>query len=129
MACSKTKDLDQVADLHDGIIISPQLDFFGGFSAYRSDSSAESILRLRSSEELFSGILQSDGIVLFDASGSLIAYRVFYRPTVTSSTHAPVPAGGARRRAFEGLKSLVGTALSAVLFRSQDGLTIIHGGD
>jgi hypothetical protein len=34
--------------------------------------------------------------------------------------------GGARRRAFEGLKKLGKEHLLAVLFRSQDGTTIHH---
>jgi hypothetical protein len=57
----------------------------------------------------------------------IIAYRVFYRPPQTAGSVASNVTGGARRRAFEGIKTLVGTQLSSVLFRSQDGLTIYHG--
>jgi hypothetical protein len=117
-----------MGDMKDGVEIVPKLDFLAAYSTYRSDNSAESILRLQSAEELFKGILECDGIVVFDTAGCLVAYRVFYRPTHPGTPGMPAPTGGARRRAFEGAKTMVGTTLISVLFRSQDGLTIREGG-
>lgn len=128
LVCASNPVLSAMGDMKDGVEILPKLDFFSAYSAYRSDSSAESILRLQSAEELFAGVLQCDGIVVFDTEGCLVAYRVFYRPTQPDTGTTPVPIGGARRRAFEGAKSMVGTNLISVLFRSQDGLTIREGG-
>ncbi len=128
LACAIGPDLDSVSEFRDGIVIAPHLDFLSAYEAYRSDASAESILRMQSAEELFGGVLQSDGIVVLDTKARLLAYRVFYRPALTE--FGPnVPVGGARRRAFEGAKAMVGTALASLLFRSQDGLTIREGVD
>lgn len=129
LTCSPQKALKDITDLQDGIVIAPKLDFYAAYSAYRTDGTAESILRLKSAEELLGGILQSDGIVLFDSLGSLIAYRIFFRPSSPPASGPTIPTGGARRRAFDGVKKMVGDALSAALFRSQDGLTIVEGGE
>jgi hypothetical protein len=42
-------------------------------------------------------------------------------------TPAPRVTGGARRRAFEGVATLVGSHLKSALFRSQDGHTVFSG--
>jgi hypothetical protein len=128
LVCATEPVLSNMGDMKDGIEIVPKLDFFAAFSTFRSDGSAESILRLQSAEELFSGILQCDGIVVFDTTGCLVAYRVFYRPSQPGPVGSAAPAGGARRRAFEGAKTMIGSTLTSVLFRSQDGLTIREGG-
>ncbi len=54
---------------------------------------------------------------------------MFFRAIATEGEGAVQIVGGARRRAFEGLKGLVGNQLSSILFRSQDGQTIHFGGD
>ncbi len=128
LACAANPSLSEMGDMKDGIEISPKLDFLSVYSEYRSDNTAGSILRLQSTEELFEGILLCDGIVVFNTTGCLVAYRVFYRPTQPGMPEAPTAICGARRRAFEGAKTMIGTALVSVLFRSRDGLTIREGG-
>jgi hypothetical protein len=128
LVCAANPILSEMGDMKDGVAITPKLDFYAAYSTFGSDNTAESILRLQSAEELFSGILQCDGIVVFDTSGCLVAYRVFYRPTQPEIPGATPPTGGARTRAFEGVKTMVGTVLVSALFRSQDGLTIKEGG-
>jgi hypothetical protein len=129
LICAETPCLSNMDDLKDGIELSPKLDFFAAYRAYSSDNNAESILRLQSAEDLLSGILQSDGIVIFDTTACVVAYRVFYRPSHPETPGAPTPTGGARRRAFDGVRAMVGTSLVSALFRSQDGLTILAGGE
>jgi hypothetical protein len=126
--CTEKKSIIEMEELKDGIELQPKLDFFSAYSNYRTDGTADSILRLQSAEELFIGILQCDGIVVFDTKGSLIAYRVFYRTNQSDSYGSSAPVGGARRRAFEGTKAMVCGILKSSLFRSQDGLTIREGG-
>src|SRR3712207_7413730 len=58
---------------------------------------------------------------------TLFPYTTLFRSTSAVATVAVV--GGARRRAFEGLKTLTGSHLSGLLFRSQDGATAFKGVD
>ncbi|MGH9533416.1 MAG: hypothetical protein ACRD2E_01005 [Terriglobales bacterium] len=127
LACAPDTDLKGLNEFRDGIVIDPGLDFFGAYDAYRSDQSAESILTMQSAEELLGGILRSDGIVVFDTRARLLAYRVFFGAARVAGPAAGALVGGARRRAFEGARAMVGPKLAALLFRSQDGLTIREG--
>jgi hypothetical protein len=122
--CMPSENLGKLAELKDGISLTPKLDFFAAFTEYQQSSSAESLMKLQSCEKLLSGLVMCDGTVVFDHCGSVIAYRVFYRPSSPRSKEAEISDGGARRRAFEGIKKLLGEELTSALFRSQDGLTI-----
>jgi len=126
LICGRNLDLSQVPELKDAVPVEPKLDFRAAFMEYDESKSAGSMLNLQRCEELLQGFLRCDGIVVFDAHGCITAYRVFYRHHAGA---APIPAvdGGARRRAFEGIRMLVGPHLLAALFRSQDGLTLHHG--
>lgn len=126
LLCSDGMDLGQVNELKDAIPVSPALDFYAAFSEFEAANTAGSILTLQRCEELLHGFLRCDGMILFDTAGKVTAYRVFYRPQGNSPATVDV-IGGARRRAFEGVKSLVGERIVSVLFRSQDGLTLYHG--
>jgi hypothetical protein len=70
--------------------------------------------------QLIRRMMVMDGITVFGPDGTVRAYSCFIREP------APTPAGafvlgGARRRAYELLRSQLGTALIACLYRSQDG--------
>lgn len=130
LVCGTSRPIKSIKGMSDAVLIDPPLDIHAAFSSYRSISSSESILELQRTEALLIGMLQSDGIVVFSEEGTVIAYRVFYKDTrskkgATKSAEAPI--GGARRRAFEGVKALVGTDIKSALFRSQDGITIYQG--
>ena len=127
LACSRDLVLENAPDMSDAVPVQPPIDFYAAFCEYHSVGSAESILALQRCEELFRGFLRCDGIIVFDAAARVTAYRVFYRPQAEVASEAKKVIGGARRRAFEGIKDLVGENLISVLFRSQDGLTIHHG--
>lgn len=114
------------AEIRDCIILDPPVDFHLAFQNFRGARGSADLARLQACYGLIQGLLRSDGMVLFDKSGRVVGYRAFYRPAEANSTSTAV-VGGARRRAFEGAKSLVGQGLHALLFRSQDGLTLYHG--
>lgn len=113
--------------LQDSIVLAPFLDFHGAFKEYRESESASAYLRLQMSEDLLTGFLRSDGIVIFDDAGRVTAYRGFYRASEPILSGGDKVVGGARRRAFEGVCSLIGLKIKGTLFRSQDGLTLYRG--
>jgi hypothetical protein len=127
LACATTIDLNEIKELQDFIGVNPPLKMYDAFVGYYTTGTAESILALQRCEELLHGFLRCDGIIVMGCHAQVIAYRVFYRGSTQPSTNLPVAVGGARRRAYEGIKSLAGKHLSSILFRSQDGLTLQHG--
>jgi hypothetical protein len=129
LICAKDLDLPNISGISDSVLVQPMLDLYAAFADYHATNTAESILTLQRCEELLRGFLRCDGIVVFDSASRVIAYRAFYRPTGESADNSRGVIGGARRRAFEGIKSLVGNGIASVLFRSQDGLTLHHGSD
>lgn len=126
LLCSKSDKLLNLKELKDAVSVTPLLDFQAAFAEFQASNSADAILTLQRCEDLLQGFLRCDGMIAFDTAGRVIAYRVFYKPSKNRPLVADV-VGGARRRAFEGVKALIGDHLSSVLFRSQDGLTIQCG--
>jgi hypothetical protein len=126
LVCAEDLDLPTIPEMQDAVPVLPMLDFHAAFAEYQTAGSAGSILNLQRCEELLQGLLRCDGLVVFDTIGRVTAYRVFFRPTSKPGGEQAV-VGGARLRAYEGLKPLVGKQLVSVLFRSQDGLTLHHG--
>jgi hypothetical protein len=130
LACGNDLTLSALNELKDAVPVAPAIDFHSAFEEFQSSGpagSAGSILTLQRSEELLQGFLRCDGIVLFDSLGRVTAYRVFFRSSEQGASTGNAVVGGARRRAFEGLRSLLGDRLTSVLFRSQDGLTLEYG--
>lgn len=129
LVCS-ANDVTTVPGMSDAVRLTPPIDVLNTFEQFRSVGTADSLLELQRIEGLLRGLFQSDGIVVFNDTGQVTAYRVFYRPSVAASTSVAGGtgvSGGARRRAFEGLRTLVGTELISALFRSQDGHTTYVG--
>lgn len=70
--------------------------------------------------QLIRRMTMMDGIAVFGPDGTVRAYGCFLRePGALIKTNHP--RGGARRRAYEVLRSRVGDGLCAALYRSQDG--------
>jgi hypothetical protein len=67
-------------------------------------------------------MISSDGVVIFGTNGTLLAYRVFLKPTDDEKKILP-DKGGGRRRTYALMLSRMDHALKAALFRSQDGDT------
>lgn len=125
-----TSDIVNVEGMEDAVALSPPIDVLSSFEAFRRANSADALLELQRIESLLHGLLQSDGIVVFNQAGQVTAYRVFYRPPASTNGVTEIKqsvSGGARRRAFEGVRTLVGPALISALFRSQDGHTMYAG--
>lgn len=80
---------------------------------------AASVSRLQAGSELLAGFIGSDGITVFNDAGYVLGYRAF----IQSENGGKPTDGGARSRAYESMKALVGTDLTAAFFRSQDGRT------
>lgn len=130
LLCGEKEKLLVSDGISDCIPLDPGLNFFESFKSYKQGKFADDVSRLKSLESLLAGLVSSDGMVAFDTAGNVFAYRLFYRPPQDAepAPDAP-PVGGARRRAFEGIKTLIGGGIEATLFRSQDGLTIYGGVD
>lgn len=128
LACGNELDFDAANELKDAVHVEPQIDFFSAFSEFKATNSADAILSLQRCEELMKGFLRCDGIIVMDGLGRVSAYRVFFKPADAADDADGQVVGGARRRAFEGLKPLVGNQLDCILFRSQDGQTLYYGG-
>ena len=106
--------------LSDVVCIEPAFHLYERFKQHMEEGkSALSVSRLQAASELVSGFISSDGITVFDDAGSVRGYRAF----VHSNTGGKPVSGGARSRAFEAMKSVIGKDLLAAFFRSQDGRT------
>ncbi|MAD76742.1 MAG: hypothetical protein CML20_18470 [Rheinheimera sp.] len=104
----------------DGVILEDPIDF----SNLVLDLKKERIdpNHLESKGHLLTGMLNSDGIVLFDNKGRLLGYNCFVK--VSNKTNL---IGGARKRAFASMKSKIGRGLLATFIQSQDGWTDFEG--
>lgn len=124
LICADGLNFETTSALKDAVCIRPSVDFLSAFREYKAEDSAESILSLLRCEELLKGFLRCDGMIVFNSKGCISAYRVFYKPSDEVKEKTKIVLGGARRRAFEGMKSFVGVEVVSLLFRSQDGETI-----
>lgn len=104
----------------DGVILEDPIDF----SNLVLDLKKERIdpNHLESKGHLLTGMLNSDGIVLFDNKGRLLGYNCFVK--VSNKTNL---IGGARKRAFASMKNKIGRGLLATFIQSQDGWTDFEG--
>lgn len=104
--------------MSDGIILQPPIDFSKLVKSLLQSKSSEDAGELTSKSALIKGMLNSDGIVIFDTRARLLGYNCFVRVA-----RDPTVIGGARRRAFGALQSKVGHGLTAAFMQSQDGAT------
>lgn len=80
--------------------------------------------RLTGVSSLLKGMLNSDGIILFNNRAQLLGFNYFVRTRVTG-----VENGGARRRAFSALTERLGKELCGVFIQSQDGWSDFRGNE
>jgi hypothetical protein len=110
------------AGLKDGVWPNPPIDFFALYSGATTSKSADALADLNGAESLLSGMMNSDGVLVFSAGGKLLAYRVFL--SASGEEKAVIPeVGGGRRRTYELMKLRLGNSFQSVFFRSQDGET------
>lgn len=112
----------------DGVILSTPIDLADAIADYQRTSAAESLARLLSYSNLLDGMLSADGITILGPDGKVRGYNLFVRTSAQENAAPSTMIGGARRRAFGVLQSLVDQHhLSAALFRSADGGAQFHG--
>lgn len=77
---------------------------------------------LESKGYLLKGMLNSDGIILFDNKSRLLGYNCFVKVDNSETV-----IGGARKRAFACVRAKIGNGVCAVFMQSQDGWTDFKG--
>lgn len=105
---------------NDGVILRSPIDFGSLVEQLITKRTTESAIS--SKGYLLKGMLNSDGVLLFDNQARLLGYNCF----VKISKKAEV-IGGARKRAFSTLKENVGRGLCGVFMQSQDGWSDFEG--
>jgi len=105
---------------NDGVIFENPINFSRLVYNFKKDNIEAS--HLDSKGYLLKGMLNSDGIILFDNKGCLLGYNCFVKVNNKDNI-----IGGARKRAFASLKTKIGHGLSAVFMQSQDGWTDFKG--
>jgi hypothetical protein len=115
--------------LRDGVLITPLLDVTGKIGAMRQPPRRDlcaNDTQLRAAAALIRGMLGTDGVTVLRSDGSVMAYNVFVK--VSKKSGGMMPAfGGARRRAFHHLCTLIGGDLRSAFFLSQDGHAEFRG--
>jgi hypothetical protein len=120
IAVVPANDAEFPVTLADIVRLNPPFHLYSRYQAHIDEGmTAASVSRLQAASELVSGFIGSDGITVFNDAGYVLGYRAF----IHSDNGGKPMAGGARSRAYESMKSLVGTDLTAAFFRSQDGRT------
>jgi hypothetical protein len=104
----------------DGVLLEAPIDFTELVVQVKSGSIDPAVLANKSA--LLRGMLNSDGITLFDNRGRLLAYNCFVKVKQVRGV-----TGGARSRAFAALTDRIGRGLTAVFVRSQDGRAEFKG--
>lgn len=107
---------------HDGVILHQPIDFYKLVGQLRKGEIDSTVLSNKGA--LLRGMLNSDGIILFDERGRLLGYNFFVKVK-----HEVGVVGGARRRAYAALAAKIGSGLSAAYMQSQDGWSEFQGAD
>lgn len=97
----------------DGIILETPLDF--NRLVINAMGSSEEVSTLDSTGGLIQGILNTDGITVFDTRGKLIGYNCFVKNKQEGNI-----IGGARKRTFETLCKRLRRGIVSVFMQSQD---------
>jgi hypothetical protein len=112
--------------LNDGTWIQPAIDLSRKYYEAVNEKSAIALANLQAAESILRGMINSDGVVVFGSSGTILAFRVFMKANECERGMLPEKGGG-RRRTYELMKVRTGDTLRAALFRSQDGETQCEG--
>lgn len=106
--------------LQDGSILDSPLDFPAILTEFQKKNEQVNEHKLNSYKSLISGMISSDGIVVFDTKARLLAFNCF----VQSPQQDQKVNGGARTRAYEALCThVLNGELNTAFIRSQDGWT------
>lgn len=98
----------------DGIFFDDPIDFPGLIRLLKTEKGIPS--QMESRGDLLNGMLNSDGILIFNNSGKILGYNCFIKTKPQTGV-----IGGARKRAFGALCEKIDRGLTAVFMQSQDG--------
>jgi hypothetical protein len=104
----------------DGIILDEPINFADLVEELQKKNIDASVLESKGS--LLQGMLNSDGIIVFDNKGCLLGYNCFVKINEKSNA-----IGGARRRAYASLETKIHKGICSVFMQSQDGWTEFKG--
>ena len=90
------------------------------------EQSAEAVSSLRSHESLLRGMIMSDGVTILGTDGSIRGFRIFVHTVSDADQERARSVGGGEESGFRGVRGYLGSPLTAVLFRSQDGRTEVE---
>jgi hypothetical protein len=110
------------ATLSDGVWLKTPIDFSSTYRAAVEANNAQSLASLQAFEALLTGMIASDGVVVFGTNSTVLGYRIFLKPTEEEKKALP-DRGGGRRRTYSLMSRRLGPQLRGALFRSQDGDT------
>lgn len=106
----------------DGVIFSTPIPLLDIVSQHEDVKNGETLAALNAYMSLLIGMLSSDGIVVLDSGGQLLAYRVFLSEPLGEKVKDNEIVGGARKRAFNKLQAMVEQGdLNACFILSSDG--------
>lgn len=102
----------------DGTFLDPPISIPDKISEMGQNSSIEKYTELQACLAIISGMINSDGITLFDTKGNILGYNIF----INFKNDKKATVGGARKRTFEALSNYVKNAqLVVAYYQSQDG--------
>ncbi len=105
----------------DAVVLREPIDLAGQLAVLLGSPTAVAYFELASSIEVISGMLNSDGITVFDSGGRVVGFNWFIR-TETDSLAPSEKLGGARHRAYFALGALVSSGdVLCCYIRSSDG--------
>ncbi|PIU00978.1 MAG: hypothetical protein COT74_00255 [Bdellovibrionales bacterium CG10_big_fil_rev_8_21_14_0_10_45_34] len=106
----------------DGILLEKRIEVSFGISKLMESDMRDSHQQLVAWSQLIRRMASMDGITVVDTVGAIVGYSCFIKGSSLDSKDSGSVMGGARRRAFEVLRSHLGKQLSAVIYKSQDGV-------
>ena len=93
-----------------------------GVSKLLASNNREALQQLVAWNQLLRRMANMDGITVLDSCGAIIGYNCFVKDSTAGSHESGTITGGARRRAFDVLRSQIGKQISGVIYKSQDGV-------
>ncbi|HTD23338.1 MAG TPA: hypothetical protein VK738_11830 [Terriglobales bacterium] len=115
-------DKENLGSLQDGVWPEPPLKLHNLYTEAMSTNTAEAVANLHAAEILLTGMINSDGVVVFNSKGAVVAFHVFLQPQ-EKERNSLSDEGGGRRRTYELMKLRLKAGFAAVFFRSHDGDT------
>jgi hypothetical protein len=106
----------------DGILLEQKISVLAGVSKLLESNNREALQQLVAWNQLIRRMTSMDGITVLDSCGAIIGYNCFVKDSTLDTQETGTITGGARRRAYDVLRSYLGKQISGVIYKSQDGV-------